>query len=183
MLSCHKLGIHARHNEVRNELASLCSDLSLHVEVEKGPEGSLLRPGDVLVHGLVDEPLAVDVGLVHTLQSSIPLADVHPGQLASKMERRKVMERQALCKRNGWSFSPFAMETLMVWGGKANGLLQKLVNLWANNNGCSKSEASLLCRSRLQLALLRGMARQLERGFPLPQPQPATVEFEDLYSF
>ena len=44
VLSCHKLGIYARHNEVRNELASLCSDLSLHVEVEKGPEGSLLRP-------------------------------------------------------------------------------------------------------------------------------------------
>ena len=104
-LSCHTLGIYARHNEVRNELESLCSDFALHVEVEKGREGSLLRPGDVLVHGLVDEPLAVDVGVVHTLQSSIPLPDVQPGQLATKMERRKVLERQALYRRNGWSFS------------------------------------------------------------------------------
>ena len=30
---------------------------------------------------------------------------------------RKVLERQALCKRSGWSFSPLAMETIGVWGG------------------------------------------------------------------
>ena len=145
---------------LRNELANLCSDLNLGVEVEQGPDGSSLRPGDVLVHGLADEPLAVDVGVVHTLQTSVLLADVHPGQLAKKMERRKIIERQALCRHSGWSFSPFAMETIGVWGGKANHLLQKLVIIWANSNGCTKGEAALLCRSRLQLALLRGLARQ-----------------------
>ena len=68
--SGHKLGAYARHNEVRNGLASICNDLNLHVEVTNGgPDGSLLRPVDVLVHGLVDEPLAEDVGVVHTLQS------------------------------------------------------------------------------------------------------------------
>ena len=46
----------------------------------------LLRPGNGLVHGLVDEPLAVDVGVVHTLQSSIQLADVNPGQLANVLD-------------------------------------------------------------------------------------------------
>ena len=40
-----KLGAYASHNEVRNELASICNDLNLHVEVGKGsPDGSLLRP-------------------------------------------------------------------------------------------------------------------------------------------
>ena len=179
VLSCHKLGIYARHNEIRNELANICGDLNLKVEAEKGRDGSLL---DVLVHGLVDEPLAVDVGVVHTLQSSILLADVQPGQHAKKMERRKVLERQALCRHCGWSFSPFVMETIGVCGGKANYLLQKPVTVWANNNGCSKSDASIICRSRLQLALVRGLARQLERGFPLPQPQPAKEQYEDLYS-
>ena len=183
VLSCHKLGIYARHNEVRNELASLCADLNLQVELEKGPEGSSLRPGDVLVHGLVDVPLAVDVGVVHTLQSSIPPADVKPGQHAKKMERRKILERQALCHHSGWSFTPFVMETIGRWGGKAEHLLQQLVTRWANLQGCSKPEAALLCRSRLQLALVRGMARQLERGFPLPQPQPASAALEELYSF
>ena len=84
------------------------------MEVEKGPDGSELRPGDVLVHGLVDEPLAVDVGVVHTLRSSILLAVVKPGQPAKKMERRKNLKRQALCRRSGWSFSPFVMETMGV---------------------------------------------------------------------
>ena len=72
-----------------------------------------------------------------------------------------------------WSFLDImltfqAVKADAIPGGKANGLLQKLVNLWANNNGYSKSEASSLCRSRLLLALLRGMARQLVRGFPRP---------------
>ena len=183
VFSCHKLGIYARHNEVRNELAGVCADLNLQVELEKGPDGSSLRPGDVLVHGLADVPLAVDVGVVHTLQSSILPADVNPGQHAKKMEQRKIVERQALCHRSGWSFTPFVMETIGRWGGKAEHLLQKLVTQWANLHGCSKREAALLCRSRLQLALVRGLARQLERGFPLPQPQPAHAAFEDVYSF
>ena len=48
-------------------------------------------------YGLVDVPLAVDVGVVHTLQSSIPPANMNPGQHAKKMEGRKSLERQALC--------------------------------------------------------------------------------------
>ena len=84
-----------------------------------------------------------------------------------KMERRKVRERQALCRRSGWSFSPFVIKANGVRSGKANQLLQKLVTVSTNNNGCSKRKASFLCRSRLQLALVRGLARQLERGFPL----------------
>ena len=54
VLCCHKLGIYARHNIIRNELVDLCWGLSLHVDIEKGPDGSLLWPGDVLVHGIVD---------------------------------------------------------------------------------------------------------------------------------
>ena len=49
------------------------------------------------------------------------------------------------------------MENIGVWGGKANHLLQKLVTIWANSNGI-KGEAALLCRSRLQLAPLPGLA-------------------------
>ena len=56
VLSCHKLGIYARHNEVRNELANLCGDLNLRVEVEKGP-GACLGARALI---------AVDVCVVHT---------------------------------------------------------------------------------------------------------------------
>ena len=49
VLCCHKLGICARRKETRNEPASLCGGLKLRVDMEKGPDGSLLRPGDVLL--------------------------------------------------------------------------------------------------------------------------------------
>ena len=61
-------------------LVDLCWDLNLHVDIKKGPDGSLLWPGAALVHGLIDEPLAVDVGVVHFLQSSIKSAEVQPGK-------------------------------------------------------------------------------------------------------
>ena len=118
------------------------------------------------MHGLVDEPLAVDVGVVHSLQSSIKIAEVQPGKSAKKMEQQKVLERQALCQRNGWRFLSFVVETIGVFGGKAQFMMQKIICLWANTHGCSNREASLLCRTRIELALIRGQARQLERGFP-----------------
>ena len=136
-----------------------------------------------MVHGLDDESFAVNVGVMHTLQSSVKLADVQPGKLAKKTEQQKVQERQALCQRNGWRFLPFIVEAIGVFGGKAQNLLQKLISLWAIAHGCSKSEASLSCRTRLELALIRGQARQLERGFPLPRAQEAMVDFEDPCAF
>ena len=49
--------------------------------------------------------------MVHTLQSSVNLADVQPGKLAEQMEDHKVNEKQAVCRQNGWSFAPFVMES------------------------------------------------------------------------
>ena len=131
------------------------------------------------MHGLVDEPLAVDVGVVHSLQSSIKIAEVQPGKSAKKMEQQKVLERQALCQRNGWRFLPFVVETIGVFGGKAQFMMQKIISLWANTHGCSKREASLLCRTRIELVLIRGQARQLERGFPVLESPVATDLFQD----
>ena len=183
VLCCHKLGIYARHNEIRNELADLCGDLNLRADIEKGPDGSLLRPGDVVVHGRFDEPLAVDVGVVHSLQSSTKIAENQPGDMAKKMEQQKVQERRALCQRAGWRFLPFVVETIGVFGGKAQSLMQKLISLWSNTHGCSKREASLLCRTRIELALIRGQARQLERGFPLVESPTVADDFQDPCAF
>ena len=111
----------------------------------------------------------------HSLQTSIKIAEVQPGKLAKKMEQQK--ERQALCQRNGWRFLPFVVETIGVFGGKAQFMRQKIISLWANTHGCSKREASLLCRTRIELALI--VARQLERGFPFLEPPIATDMFQD----
>ena len=110
-------------------------DINLHVELERGQDGSSLRPADVLVHGLEGQPVAVDFAVAHTLQSNINLADVQPGQVARHTERRKTTERQALCLANGWTFTPFVMETIGSWGGKGRRLLQQVIDIWAVEHG------------------------------------------------
>ena len=90
VLCCSSLGLYARHNDLLDEFASLCMEVGLSVEVEKGP--GMLRPADVLVHGL-GAPLAVDFAVVHPLQPSANLEEVHPGKLARQKETIKVRMR------------------------------------------------------------------------------------------
>ena len=166
-LCCPNLGVYARHNDLRNQVAFLCSELGLKVELEKGPTGSTARPADLLVYGLSDgSPAAVDFSVVHALQLSATLADVQPGKLAKATERRKVQENRALCRSQGWECVPFVVEVLGAWGGKARYFTQQLIRLWAVKKGCTAKEAAGECRSRIGMAILRSTARQLERAFP-----------------
>ena len=57
------------------------------VDVEKSPGGDVAAACRCLVHGLVDKPLPVDVGVVHSLQTSNKIAEVQPGRLAAKSPR------------------------------------------------------------------------------------------------
>ena len=165
-LCCAKLGVYARHNDLRDEFAALCVDSGLSVELETGPDH--LRPADVLVHGIENSPLAVDFSVVHPLQPSADLAEVYPGKLARQTENSKVRARLPACRRLGWSFCPFVVEATGTWGGKAKHLAQLVTNKYALKHGCSKKEAGVVCKTRLQLSLLRSLSRQLERAFPSP---------------
>jgi len=79
--------------DIRNELAEICADTVLQVELEKCIPGSHARPADVLVHGLIDgSPAAVDCSVTHPLQLSLPLAGVLPGKKAKAVERRKIRD-------------------------------------------------------------------------------------------
>ena len=104
VLCCSRLGIYARHNEVRNEFGSLCMDMGLQVVIEAGPVDTTERPADVIKH-------------------------------------------------------------------------------YALTQQCSKAEAAVTCRTRLALALVRGLARQLERGFPACNNDIVDEDFDDFYSF
>ena len=128
------------------------------------PPGTLSRPADVLLHGLgSDSPLAVDFSV---MQLSNDLAEVHPGKLAKAAEKRKPREQFAVCNKAGWGFCPFVVETQGTWGGLARHLMQRIVCLWAVKKGCSKAEAAACCFGCMSTAVLRGVGRQLERGFP-----------------
>ena len=163
-LCCTHLGVYARHNDLRDEFAALCIKAGLSVELEKGPDN--LRPADVLVHGIENSPLAVDFSVVHPLQPSADLAEVRPGKLARQTETSKVRVRMPACRRLGWSFCPFAIEATVTWGGKARYLTQMLMQKYTLRPQCSKKEANNVCRTRLQLSLLRSLSRQLERAYP-----------------
>ena len=78
---------------------------------------------------------------------------------------------------------PFAVETVGSGGGKARHISQKLMRLLALKNSFSLSDAALSCRGRLALAVVRGLARQLERGFPTLVSSHADEDYEDVLSF
>ena len=61
---------------------------------------------------------------------------------------------------------PFVLEATGSWGGKAKHLTQLITQKYALRHGCTLKEAGIVCRTKLQLSLLRSLARQLERGFP-----------------
>ena len=168
-LCCRKLGLYARHNDLCLQFSELCKEAGLQVEIEQGPADSLDRPADALVHGLDGpSPVSADFSVVHALQLSADLADVHPGKLAAAVERRKRRENRRLCAGAGWQCQPFAVEARGAWRGGARFLLLRLGKAWALKHGCSSREAYRTCQDRLGVAVLRAVCRQLERGFPEP---------------
>ena len=88
------------------------------------------------------QPTAVDFSVVHALQLSAPLADVHPGKLAKATERRKTQENRALCRRRGLDCCSFVVELLGAWGGKTRYLTQQIIRLWAAKKGCTPLSAA-----------------------------------------
>ena len=143
-LCCPKLGTYARHNDLHNQFATLCTEIGLRVEMEGSPPGTSSRPEDVLLHGLdSSSPLAVDFSVVHPLQMSQNPAEVHPGELAKMAERKNTREQFAMCHQSGWEFCPFIVETQGTWGGHARHLMQRIICLWSLKNGCPESEAAV----------------------------------------
>ena len=165
-LSCPSLGTYGRHNDLRNKFSELCQEAGLKVEVEVGPSGSSCRPADSLVHGLF--AAAVDFVIAHPLHPSCDLANVRAGKLAALSESRKRRDNGPECARAGWKCAPFGAETFGAWGAGARFLVQRLVFLWSQKQGCSLREAGLACHGTLGAAVLKAVCRQLERGFPLP---------------
>ena len=44
--------------------------------------------------------------------------------------------------------------------------MQRIICLWSLKKGCPESEAAVSCTGSISTAVLRGVVRQLERGFP-----------------
>ena len=93
-----------------------------------------------------------------------------PGKQAKVVERRKLRDSFWACKRAGWDFHPFVLETVGAWGGHARYILQHIIRRWALVKACSKGEAARAVKLRISSALLVGTSRQLERAYPEDGP-------------
>ena len=138
----------------------------MEIEQSLPPPGCNQRPADVLVHGPEEgSPTTVDTSVVHALQSSDSVADVHPGKQARLAELRKVRESAAACRRAGWLFCPMVLETVGAWGGRARHLTQALSCRLSLVWHCSRKEAVLTCRGRIAAALIRQSAGSWSGAF------------------
>ena len=127
-LWCAKLGTCTRHIDLRNQFATLCSEVGLRADLEVIPPGVGSRPANVLRHGLgSDSPTAVDFYVVHPLHLSDDQTEVHPGKLVKDAEK---YESSLRCATVQAGFRPFVVETQGTLSGQARHMMQHLVCLW-----------------------------------------------------
>ena len=144
--------------------------MGLRAELEVSPPGVGFRPADVPLHGVCsDSLLAVDFSVVYHLQLCGDLVEVHPEKLAKAAEKRKEKKFESYFRYvtvQAGGFCPFVVETQGAGGGQARHLMQRLVCLWAEKRGCTKADAAAYCIGCISTAVLRGVGRQKEHGFP-----------------
>ena len=169
VLTCSAGNLYGRHNQFRDGLSVLLQDSSYvvrsEITVPNSPEA--LRPADLLVvNTSVGSPIALDVSLVHPLQSSLPQAAALPGTLAHHRAQQKVERYRAACKTAGWRFCPAVYETT----GGHNPSFGPFLKQWARKMsmaaGCSVPDC--LRAISWALSVLRGrcIAQHLTRAFP-----------------
>ena len=65
----------------------------------------------------------------------------------------------------GWDFVLLVVEAMGTWGGRARNFLQSLIRRSSLKHNLTMAQTLRDCLSRLQLVVVRELARQLELGF------------------
>ena len=103
------------------------------------------------------------------------------GKAATKVEKDKIKEKLIACRRRGWQFRPFVLETVGTWGCKARNLLQPIARRFHHQATLAQAAGDI--RQRLQLTLLCELGCQFERGFPAGEEQEDDSTPVDLFGF
>ena len=178
-LGCAKTGDRiARHNMLRDVLfeAAASADLGPCKEERHLLPGTVARPGDVTIRRWSNgKDGAIDVTVTSPLSpSNVAGAAAEAGATLSKACQRKVRDTAEACRREGFVFLPFAMETL---GGLHSGAIlqvKQLAAALARCKGSEEGEVTSQLFGRLSLTLMRGNAMMLstrhqDTDFPLPE--------------
>ena len=155
----------ARHDAVNHVWAHCLKSAGFHVtkEVHCDPD-SQRRSADTLVDSWqFGRQCAHDWIITHTLQSSaLARRSPDPAVPLVDAETHKISYAKANCEKNGIDFLPLAADTFGGFGPQAELALHKVTKDAQLLRGDSAPPAVHL-RQRLQVAVLRGVARQLLR--------------------
>ena len=156
-----------RHNHLRDIVADFCRQAHLSVRVEAGyglsSDHSNTRPADVLVQGWDrGSPAALDITVTSPLTpATLRDASSTAGAAAYAAECRKHTANDAKCQELGWACIPLAVETFGNWGMEAQGVFSRLASALGMHQGTSKSWALHTIYSRLNMSLVRSVARSI----------------------
>jgi hypothetical protein len=123
-----------------------------------------LSPADILLFSWQhSRDLALDVTISHPAQrTEQPFNNEKARTFLTRKEKDKHTKYDDPCKKQGWCFSPFAMDTWGDTGPQAYPLLHRIVQKCTNhipprNRGVSQIEM----RQRISIALMRQVWNQL----------------------
>ena len=113
----------------------MCHSFGFHVllEVFSGP--SAARPADVLLSGVWDEHIAIDVAVIHALHHDLPSAARDNKRILSMTEDSKRQQSQRLYRTAGWNVGPFVATTMGAWGPAAQSLMNRVAKAQALRTG------------------------------------------------
>jgi len=135
-LSCHALGIYARHNALRDWFHQQFEKVGYRCIKEVPVDSTLQRPADLLVENFsASGDLAVDVSVVHPLRFSLRPAMETSGRLAHERQEQKNIQYKQLCNSQGWDFTTAVAETTGAWAPQGQQLINKLARLSSMQSG------------------------------------------------
>ena len=155
----------ARHDAVNHVWAHCLKSAGFHVtkEVHCDPS-SQRRSADTLVDSWkFGRQCAHDWVITHTLQKSALARNMpDPATSLADAEKSKISYAKNVCEANGIDFLPLAADTFGGFGVQAESALHQLTKDARLLRGESAPQAVHI-RQRLQIAVLRGVARQVLR--------------------
>ena len=155
----------ARHDAVNHVWAHCLKSAGYHVtkEVHCDP-ASQRRSADTLVDSWkYGRQCAHDWVITHTLQkSSLARGSLDPLVPLVEAEANKISYAKSVCEASGIDFLPLAADTFGGFGAHAESALLEIAKNAELLRGSSAPPPAHL-RQRLQMAILRGVARQLLR--------------------
>ncbi|KAL5489162.1 hypothetical protein EMCRGX_G018222 [Ephydatia muelleri] len=107
-------------------------------------------------------PAALDITVTSPLTpATLRDASSTAGAAAYAAECRKHTANDVKCQELGWACIPLAVETFGNWGMEAQGVFSRLASALGMHQGTSKSWALHTIYSRLNMSLVRSVARSI----------------------